>query len=253
MYRYLLLLINLGGWILTDAQNGLDLDAFQKEEGFINYYWDDMSGKIYLEIEHLDEQILYNTGLAAGVGSNDLGLDRGQLGGTHVVVFTRVGDKIFLKEVNLDYRAVSDNALERRAVREAFAESILWGFKISDRNDGAFIIDATNFFLRDAHKVGARLASRKQGTYKVDASRSGLYLPRTKNFPHNSEFEATLTLTGEPKDRLIQSVTPSAEAVTIRQHHSFIKLPDDNYQPRVFDPRSGYSPMAFYDYATPIR
>ncbi len=234
------------------GQDKIDLSQLQHAEGFIDYYWDDDQGKIYLDIIRLDEEILYNTGLSAGVGSNDLGLDRGQLGGAHVVIFHRVGNKILLREKNLDYRAVSDNQDEQRAVEEAFAQSILWGFKVQQKTENGYLVDATKFFIRDAHQVGNRLTNSKQGSYRVDESRSALYLPRTKNFPKNSEFEALVTLTGVPKGGLIRSVTPSAEAVTVRQHHSFIELPDAGYEPRTFDPRSGYSPVSYHDYATPI-
>ena len=247
-FAILLLVLTTQGVLGQD----LSLENMSQHEGFIDFYWDDKSGHLYLEITEFDHEILYNTGLAAGVGSNDLGLDRGQLGGTHVVVFTRIGNKVLLKEINLDYRAQSENQEEKRAVEEAFAQSILWGFEIKMETDDGVIIDATKFLLRDVHGVARRLGDRKQGTYRLDESRSAIYLPRSKNFPNNTELEATVTLVGEPKGRLIASVTPDASAVTVRQHHSFINLPDEAYQPRKFDPRCGYSPLSYFDYATPI-
>ncbi len=252
--KKLLLLLLSSIWLVsaTQTQESIDLEKMVHQPGFIDFYWDSIQGKIYLQINKLDEEILYNTGLAAGVGSNDLGLDRGQLGGSHVVLFNKVGDKILLVEKNLDYRAVSEDPLERRAVEEAFAHSVLWGFKSLQRHQDGYLVDATKFLLRDVHQVSQRLADQKQGTYKVDETRSAIYLPRTKNFPQNTELEATITLTGIPKGSLIRSVTPSPQAVTVRQHHSFIQLPDDQYKPRKFDPRCGYSPLSFYDYATPI-
>lgn len=234
------------------AQDEIDLDVLTHFEGYIDFYWSESKGKIYLDIQDLDSEFLYSTGLAAGVGSNDIGLDRGQLGGQHVVTFHKVGNKVLLKEKNLRYRANSDNALEKRAVQEAFAESVLWGFDVLQETTKGVLVDATDFIVRDAHDVSQRLASFQQGNYRLDASRSAIYLPRTKNFPNNTELEATITLTGDPKGSLIRSVTPSAEAVTVRQHHSFVKLPDDNYEPRVFDPRCGYFPLSYMDYATPI-
>ena len=205
-------------------------------------------------MERLDEEFLYVNSLAAGVGSNDLGLDRGQLGRDRVVKFERSGNKLFLTHINYDYRAVSDNALERRAVEQAFAQSVLFGFKIEEEEEdnGRLKVDFTPFLMQDMHGVTNRLSSANQGNYKLDVSRSAVYLPRTKSFPDNTEFEATLTFTGTPKGGYIRSVTPSPEAVTVRQHHSFVRLPDDKYQPRVFDPRSGFNALSYYDYATPI-
>ena len=151
-----------------------------------------------------------------------------------------------------DYRAVSDNMDEIESVEQAFAQSVLWGFKVAAETKGKVLVDFTPFLMRDAHGVANRLKRNKQGNYKVDAMRSALYLDRTKNFPENSEFEATLTFTGNPEGGWIRSVTPSPEAVTVRQHHSLIKLPDSNYEPRVFDPRSGFIVTDYKDYATPI-
>ncbi len=238
--------------LFAQSSDELDLTTMDHHDGFIPYYHDTESDKIYFEIENPGSELLYHVSLATGIGSNNIGLDRGRLGDSRVVSFRKAGNKLLLTEINYGFRAESDNALEVEAVKEAFAESVLWGFKIEEERNGALIIDATSFVLRDAYQVVEGLSSRKQGTYKMDASRSALYLPRTKNFPDNSEIEATITLTGKPTGREVQSVTPDATAVTVRQHHSFVRLPDDQYQPRLADPRSGFMSARFYDFATPI-
>lgn len=224
----------------------------QAQDGYFKYYWDAKTGKIWLEIDKLDTEFLYVNSLSAGVGSNDIGLDRNQLGSDRIVKFVRSGPKILLVQPNFKYRAVSDNPDERKSVEEAFAQSVLWGFKVEVEEGNRQLVDLTKFLLRDAHNVSGRLNSSKQGSYKLDASRSAIFLDRTKNFPKNSEFEATLTFTGQPKGAWIRSVTPTPGAVTVRQHHSFIELPDSNYKPRVFDPRAGVIPISYQDYATPI-
>ena len=225
---------------------------FTPYEGFFKYYWDAKKGKIWLEIAELDEEFLYVNSLPAGVGSNDIGLDRGQLGSERIVKFERVGPKVLLVEPNFRYRAQSDNADERLAVEDAFAKAVHEGFEIKAEEDGRVLIDITAWLLRDAHGVVQTLQRNKQGSYSVSKDRSALYLPRTKNFPKNSEFEATITFTGTPAGRDIRSVAADASSVTVRMHHSFIELPDDEYQPRVFDPRGGYFGISFYDYAKPI-
>ena len=235
--------------------------GMQAMPGFFNLYWDARAGKVWLEIAKFDSEFLYVASLAAGIGSNDIGLDRGQFGDLepnapspeHLVRFERVGPKVLLVEKNLGYRAVTKNADEQRSVEEAFARSILWGFKVEAEEDGRVLVDATAFLLNDAHGVAEKLKAKKQGTYKVDDARSAIYLPLTKSFPKNTEFEATLTFAGEPEGDWIRSVTPTPKAVTVREHHSFVELPNDDYEPRVFDPRSGYYPMSYADYATPIQ
>ncbi len=239
----------------TDAPGAVTAktERMQRAPGFFNTCWDAKEGKLWLEISRFDTDFLYVASLAAGVGSNDLGLDRGQLGGDRVVRFVRVGPKVLLVQRNLDYRANTPNPDERAAADESFAQSVLWGFKIEAEEPGRVLVDATAFLLQDVHGVVETLAEKKQGTYKLDESRSAVYLPRTRNFPKNTEFEATLTFTGKPEGEWIRAVTPTPNAVTVREHQSFVELPDDGYAPRVFDPRCGYYPMSFADYATPIQ
>lgn len=221
--------------------------------GYFDFSWNEDNGKIHLEIpaDKLDVEFLYVNSLSSGIGSNDIGLDRGQLGNERVVKFVKTGNKILLIQPNLDYRAISNNPKEINAVNEAFAQSVLWGFTFEKKDDN-IQIDLTPFLMQDAHQVTNRLKDKSQGSYKVDLSRSSVWMDRTKNFPNNSEFDALLTFTGNPTGDLIKSVTPTPNSVTVHQHHSFIKLPDSDYKPRVFHPYSGYFTMSYYDYATPI-
>lgn len=221
-------------------------------QGFFEYYWDEAQGKIWLRINDFDQDFLYINSLQSGVGSNDIGLDRGQLGDKRLVKFTKIGPKVLLIQPNLKYRAISDNPHERRAVAEAFAQSILWGFKIIASEKDSVLVDATDFLLRDSHGISQRLSELEQGSYSIDESRSAIYLPQTKSFPDNSEFEALITLTGSKPGEYIRSVAPTAEIVSVRTHHSFVRLPDNNYQPRAFDPRSGAIAISYTDYAAPL-
>ena len=227
--------------------------GLQKIDGYIPLYYDDEKGKMYLEITRLNEEFLHQISLPTGVGSNPIGLDRGQLGRTKVVYFERVGNKVLLVQPNYSFRALSNNEAEKRAVEESFAKSVVWGFKVAARDSGRVLVDATSFFMRDAHGVGARLKQRNQGTYSMDKSRSAFYLPRTKGFPKNTEVEVTVTLASKGNTgRLVNQTAPSGNAVTVRQRHSFVELPDGNYKPREFDPRIGAFAISFYDYATDI-
>jgi hypothetical protein len=220
--------------------------------GFFNFWWDEKEGKLWLEIEEFGKEFLYVHSLPAGIGSNDIGLDRGQLGGERIVKFVKTGPKILLVQPNYAYRAVSENAMERQAVEEAFAQSVLWGFTAAVQEGNRCLIDFTPFILNDAHDVAGTLARSEQGSYKLEPTRSAVYLERTKSFPKNSEWEATLTFLGEPKGDWIRSVTPTPASVTVREHFSFVELPDNNYKPRRYDPRSGFFHLQYADYAQPV-
>ncbi|WP_430468301.1 zinc-dependent metalloprotease [Winogradskyella ouciana] len=243
---FLLACLQLNAQIL----NKKDLKSY---EGFFDFYYEESTDKIFLKVEKLNEEFLYVNSLASGVGSNDIGLDRGQLGNERLVYFQKAGNKLLLIQPNLKYRANTDNELERKSIEQAFAKSVLFGFKILSEEEGHFIVDFTPFLMEDTHGVANRLKQRKEGTYKIDASKSALSLERTKAFPENVEFEAMLTFKGQPTGRNLRSVTPTSSLVTVVQHHSFIKLPDDNYKPREFDPRSGAISISYMDYAAPIQ
>jgi hypothetical protein len=223
-----------------------------KYEGFIPFYYDENNDKIYLEIEDVEEEFLYVRSLSEGVGSNDIGLDRGQLGDGVVVFFKKAGNKLLLIQPNLKFRAITKNEEEKQSVKEAFAKSVLHGFVIKEEKNGRYLVDATSFFIRDAHGVSRALDRNNQGKYSLDKSRSAFNIERTKAFPKNVEFDVLLTFKGAPKGYNIRSVTPDASAVTINQHHSFVALPDDNYKPRKYDPRSGSWQMSYLDYSTPV-
>ena len=224
----------------------------QKLDGYVPLYWDAENGKLLMEIERFNAEFLYQVSLPTGVGSNPIGLDRGQLGSTNVVFFERTGGKVLMVRPNYRYRAITDDPQERRAVEESFARSVLWGFKVEANDNERVLVDATAFFMRDAHGVSETLRRTNQGRFGVDESRSSFYLARTKNFPQNTEVETQLTFTGDEPGRLVRETVPVPQAITVRQHHSFVALPDAGYTPRKLDPRVGVNGVEFYDYASPF-
>lgn len=232
---------------------GAKTSRLQKIDGFVPLYWDASEGKLLMEVSRFGEEMIYQTSLPAGVGSNPIGLDRGELGDTHIIRFELVGPRVLMIRPNYRYRAITSDPAERKAVEDSFAQSVLWGFKVEARDDRAALVDATEFFLSDAHGVAKRLRSTEQGSYTLDRNRSAIYMPRTKAFPRNTEVEVLLTF--ETKDRpgpLVSSVTPVGEIVTVREHHSFVALPEPGYKPRRLDARAGMFGIEFYDYASPF-
>lgn len=228
-------------------------EGMEKFDGFMPVYWDAKAGTMWLEIARWNDEILHYTSLPAGLGQNDLGLNRGDLSGEHVVVFKRVGPKVLMQEPNYRYRAVSDDPLERKSVDDGFPTSVLWGFTVAAETADRVLVDATSFFLADWHGVIQTLRRSNQGSFRLDGSRSAFFLPRTKAFPKNTEVEVTLTFTSDQPGRLVQSVTPTGGALTVRQHHSFVELPAlGSFTPRKADPRAGYFGISYMDYAQPI-
>jgi len=199
-----LLLINY-----SSAQDNIKFD------GFFDFNYNNKEDKIYLKVDDLDQYFIYVNSLAQGVGNNDLGLDRGQLGNTRIVYFTKNGNKLDLVQPNIKFRSSSKNKLEVKSVEEAFAKSVIFSFKIIETSDDGFLVDFTDFLFRDAHYISNKLDSSGQGSYKLSRERSSLNLNRTKSFPNNSEFEALTTFVGNPKSGLIRSVTPDPNNITV--------------------------------------
>ena len=223
-------------------------------DGFIPLHWHAQTGKLYARLSHFQSPFIYYASLAQGVGSNDLGLDRGQLGDTFLVQFERVGPKVLLVALNTRYQANSDNAAERRAVEEAFAQSVLWGFTLSGESQGEVLVDITDFALSDAVQLGKRLAAMQEGAFRVSAERSLINPARTKVFPDNTEIDALVTYTGQAEGPYLPTVSPSDTSVTVHIHHSFVRLPEPGYEPLPYDPRAGFidGGQAFMDYAAPL-
>lgn len=236
---------------------GEQIRAFTQQmqwfDGFVPFYHDAGKGRIYLLLDTTNEELLYQESLPRGIGSNDIGLDRGQLGADAALVrFEAAGDKVLLRQQNLRYRADSANDAERSSAQQAFATSVLWGFPVVARDGPQRLVDATDFLLRDTHGAARRLKAMGEGSFKVDPSRSAVYLPRSKAFPKNTELEAVVTLTGNDPGVHLQSVVPDPHAITVHMHHSFIELPDGEYAARRFHPQSGYWSVTYADYAAAI-
>jgi hypothetical protein len=233
----------------------LKTQAMRKIDGFFPLYWEESAGKLWMEIPRLDTEILHTTGLAAGLGSNDIGLDRGQNRGSEIVVFERVGPRVLMVQPNYEFRASSTNPAEVRAVRDAFARSVLWGFTIAAEADGRVLVDLTDFLMTDQSGIGDQM---RPGQYRVETSRSAVYLPMTMGFPKNTEIEVELTFTQRQTSRVggffegVGSVAATADAATLRVHHSFVELPGPGFTARTYDSRAGYFPFSYRDYSAPL-
>jgi len=232
----------------TWAQQTAGLD---RRDGFIPFYIDQRTGKLLFEVSRLAQDFLYLYSLSTGLGSNDRGLDRGTTGDQGVVRFERFGPRVFLVRRNLDFRASRDT-VEERTVEESFANSVLASFPILAEEGGKLLVDASDFVLQDVFDVRGNLQRGQQGSFRLDKNRSAIYPARTKAFPKNTEVEVLLTFESDAPGNDVARHTPDARALTLRQHHSFVELPDDNYKPRAFDPRVGIFSVDFYDFSLPF-
>jgi hypothetical protein len=211
--------------------------------GFFDFYYDGINDKIYLRVNNFNQQFLFQSSLPQGIGSNDIGLDRGQLGDTRLVQFERYGNKVMLKQLNTRYRASSNNVAE---------QAVIVGLPVVATNEKSVLVDYTDFLFSDIHQISDRLAATEQGSYSPDPSRSGVYIKRSKSFVDNTELESLVTFGGSQPGEYVEQVTPAPKSITVHLHHSLIRLPDDKYQSREFVPFSGYWVAGYEDYSAPL-
>jgi len=227
-----------------DHRPGLfDLYVEEKTDRVLAVFPADASARRYI----------YTSYLSRGLGSNPVGLDRTAGGPTHVVAFERYGPKLAMMAENWRYRA-SGNEAEKRAVAQSFARSVLWVGNIEDEDgDGRLLVDITDLVTSDPVGLATRLKDAGQGSFSLDTERSLIDAAALMAFPHNVELEALVTLTSSDPGREVIETAPDPRAVTLGLHHSFIALPDDGFQPRQWDPRTGgLFPAAFADYSAPL-
>lgn len=224
--------------------------GMQQQQGYFDFFYDVKTDKVYLLVDKLDQPFIFQSSLPRGLGSNDIGLDRGQLGDTRLVQFERYGNKVMLKQLNTYYRANSVNPAERQSINEAFASSVLAGLPVVAADGNQLLVDYTAFLFSDIHQISSRLDAQQQGSFSPDDSRSGVYQARSKAFPRNTELEAMVTYSGSKAGEFVKQVAPAPEAITVHLHHSLVALPEAGYQPRTFHPYSGFWKVEYMDYAT---
>ncbi len=228
--------------------------GMERLDGFLPIYLDRHQGRILLEIPRDSTRALLLVSQATGLGSNPIGIDRGASGETHVARFDHDGDRVLLVLENWAYRGSPTNPDHARAIAEAFPPSTVASMPLLAEENGRLLVDATDVALRDWNDVARTLAQTQQGTYTVARDRSGVYRPDTKAFPDNTEIDASLTFAASTRPGpIVESIVPDGKAFTLRQHLSFVKLPDAGFRTRERDPRVGYFGVTYKDYARPIQ
>ena len=220
-------------------------------EGFVPFYWDARRGALLLEIAPGREDFLYGSGLASGAGLLEPILDRGDLGPLGLCRFERVGPKVLLEQRQTVNRSGDPDPERTRAVEESFAFSVLAAMPVVAEQDGTVLADATEFLLRDSG-VAAAFRAARQGEWRQDAARSALNFDRTGAFPRNTEIEAVLTFTSENPPAAVAEALPDGRTLSLRVHHTFLKLPEPGFRPRRADPRVGFIPLFRRDPTAPF-
>jgi hypothetical protein len=219
-------------------------------DGYLPLYWDPERGQLLLEVSRWNEELLYSAGLAGGAGVLEVSLDRGQLGDVALVRFERVGPRVLLHQRQTAHRSGVGDAERMRVVEESFPSSVLAALDVVAAEGDRVLVDATAFLLRDT-VVLPLLKQAQVGDWRQEAGRSAVQFDRTGAFPRNTEIEAVLTFTSDNPAPAVAAVLPDGRTLSLRVHHSFVKLPEPGYEPRPLDPRIGFIPQHHRDHAAP--
>ncbi|MBY9065597.1 zinc-dependent metalloprotease [Hyphomonas sp. WL0036] len=235
------------------------IDGLEALPGFLDLYVDQSKGKVYVALpapdaDGISARFIYAAGLTAGLGSNPIGLDRGNSSSGDIIRFRRIGEKVVAEAENWNYRATSGRADEERSVQQSFANSFLWSTGIEATGaDGRLLIDLSGFLTRDANDIARALKHGKDASdYRLVADRSMPDPENVLSFPDNAEIDAFLTFETSKPNSETYATAADARAITLVLHHSFVRLPDDGYTPRAFDQRTASIGMGFHDFSAPL-
>ncbi len=244
----------------TPNKNSLasQTQGFEHREGFIDLYVSDTKGKVYANLPKAENKgvslrLIYTARLTAGLGSNPIGLDRGWGDSGQLISFREVGGKVVIEVENLMYRASANEALEKKAVNESFARSFIGSMDVLARgSNGEMLVDLTEFLKRDALSIIPNLAAADQGSFSLVKDRTVIQTNAVLSFPDNVEMDVFLTLSSAKPGSEVSSTAANGRDVTLIQHHSFVRLPDNNYTPRRSDPRAGAVEEVHFDYSAAL-
>lgn len=224
--------------------------SMQSRDGFVPVHVDPETGKVFLEVQRLNQDFLYVTSMATGLGSGRaFELDRGNTTAQGIVRFERHGPRVFLIRQNSAFTATAGGEAASRNVRESFPVSVLASLPIVEQNAGRLLVDATDLFLSDVFGVQGSVRRYGLGEVKLDKTRSYVSAEQTKAFPKNSEIRAVLTFSAETPHAELRRHAPDGRSITLEQHHSFVELPTEPLPARVYDPRTANSEATVTDFS----
>ncbi len=163
-----------------------------------------------------------------------------------IVVWERLGNKVFLRIVSYAMRADSTQPVAR-AVRLSNIAPIIMSFDVASWHtpDSSAVIEATKLFTTDVAELNLRQSNVR--VRRMDPARS--LVERARAFPRNVEVSALQTFevdsvpgpAGGPPNRSLNSIT-------MLMNYSMVLLPDKPMMARLCDDRVGYFNVSFEDF-----
>lgn len=220
-------------------------DEAETDEGLFTVH--KIGAKYYFEIptDMLNEELLVVSRMSGFVKNLSFGGAGQKTRPQQIVRWQQKDDKVLLRSVSYESVADPEDPIYESVKNNNF-EPIVMSFKIETTNPEteALVIDVTPLFTTDVDMIGPlRDSQRKNFAIKgLDKSRS--FINNVKSFPQNVEVRHVLTFNG---DKLPDNAVTGALSVEMNQ--SFIKLPEEPWQPRLHDERVGYFSLTQNNYS----
>lgn len=245
------------------AVSGSRVTGLKKQDGIVPYYWDQKKGEVLFELspELMQGKLLYFVSMASGIGSSRVFADRGSLGDSMVIHFTRNGNRVFVVEENTSFRADYGTPELKKEIAASFPTSILAALPIESEDNATLIVNANPLLVRDAFNVldqvrhpmrnvnGQLMREEAKSSWRMDEGRSGVDIDQGRAFPRNTEMESVLTFVSDGGDDGLNQ--PDSRYLTVHEHHSLVALPEPGYEPLRRDPRVGYLSVDSFDVSKP--
>ena len=213
-------------------------------KGVINSYTN--NNKLLFEIpnEILGKEILVVTRLAQVPSGYSPYINAGSKTSEQVISFYKKNNRIDIRQLSYNNIADPDDPIIQSVVENNFSP-ILASFEVRNSDKSSFLIDVSDFFLKDSPGFNI-INSRVKDQYKiggVDRKRSSI--DSSRSFPENIEVLATLTFNTNKPPRINRTKTFSFQV-----NHSFILLPSEKMKVRHFDHRVGWFTVNKIDYSS---
>ncbi len=249
LYRSAFSAILVAGVLLLPAAGAAQTieertEGMHSHDGFIPVHLDDATGNIYLEVSRLGEEFLHQISIRQGTGT--VGPDRGASAGTKVLFFERQGPRLLVVQPNTGMIASSGDPEEIRAVRESFPRSVIASLPIVAEDEGRLLVRANDFFMADLPGNASSFNAQ------VNRDRSFINREYTRAYPDNTEVSVALSFVSNNPPGGVGAIAADSRFVTVEQHHSFVRLPDDPMPGRPYDPRTAIGVVNFRDFSQPF-
>ncbi len=228
----------------TKKSTSHDADTLKnciRNDGLFTLWRDTLTGKVFLDIkkEQLGKEFIYFSFIAdAPLSSYHY---RGDYYDSKIIRFDKIYDHVEITQVNTGFYFDPNSPLSRSA-NANLNNPVLANEKIitDQKNTNSVLLDANNIFANEKLQFVIPqpvpgMPPPTLGTLNKDRSS----IDRVRNYSKNTDFIVKL-IYENPKPFSEISSLADGRNVTVYLQHTLVEVPQNDFKPRIFDPRIGY-------------